>query len=132
MKSQHLKKNCFFASQQSSSKKKCSAKNYTCKILEKNQALNRLKKINFHLVPYQKQKKTFFRYELKIIQEIKTSSAGNRTPVSNVTGWDTHHYTTEDTLPRISSKFMSFEILKLENDTIQLDQRSGILLFTAT
>ena len=27
---------------------------------------------------------------------------------------------------------MSFEILKLQNDTTQLDQRSGILLYTAT
>ena len=66
-----------------------------------------------HVVLVQKQNKNFFRYELKIIQEIKTSSAGNRTPVSNVTGWDTHHYTTEDTLPRISSKFTPFETLKL-------------------
>ena len=59
-------------------------------------------------------KKKFHRYEPKIIiQEIKTFSAGNRTPISNVSGWYTHHYTTEDTLPRISSKFMSFEIPKL-------------------
>ena len=94
--------------------------------------MNRLKKSNFHVVPFQKQKKTFFRYELKNIQEIKTSSAGNQTQVSNVTGWDTHHSTTEDTRHRITSKFMSFEILKLQNDTIQLDQRSGILLYTAT
>ena len=102
--------------------------------MKRKQAVNRLKtKSNFQVVPLQKQKKTFFfRYELKFTQEIKTSSAGNRTPVSNVTGWDTHHYTTEDTLPRISSKFMSFEILKLQNDTIQLDQRSGILLYTPT
>ena len=81
---------------------------------------------------FKNKKKTFFRCELKIIQEIKTSSAGNRTPVSNVTGCDTHHYTTKDTLPRITSKFMSTEILKLQNDTIQFDQRSGILLYTAT
>ena len=95
--------------------------------------MNRLKKKQFSSSSKSKTKKTFFfRYELKFTQEIKTSSAGNRTPVSNVTGWDTHHYTTEDTLPRISSKFMSFEILKLQNDTIQLDQRSGILLYTAT
>ena len=59
LKSQHfLLKNCFFASQHSSSKK-CSAKNYTCKILEKNQALNLLKKSNFHVVPFQKQKNAF-------------------------------------------------------------------------
>ena len=32
-------------------------------------------------------------------QQISTnfSSAGNRTPVSRVTGGDTHHYTTEET-----------------------------------
>ena len=45
--------------------KKCSAKKYTCKILEKNQALNRLKKSNFHLVPYQKQKKNVFSIRTK-------------------------------------------------------------------
>ena len=66
--------------------------------------------MSFH---FKNKKKTFFRYELKIIQEIKTSSAGNRNRVSNVTGWDTHHYTTEDTLPRISAKFVPYEILKL-------------------
>ena len=93
--------------------------------------MNQLKK-KIHVVPVQKQKKTFFRYELKIIQKKKNSSAGNRTPVSNVTGWDTHQYTTEDTINRISSKFISFEILKLKNDTIDLDQRLRTLLYTAT
>ena len=127
-----FEKSSFFSSQHSPSKK-LGAESHVCKLSEtKFKALNRLKKNKLHVVPVQKQKKTFFRYELKIIQGIKTSSAGNRTPVSNVTGWDTHHYTTEDTLPRITSKFMSFEILKLQNDTIQLDQRSGILLYTAT
>ena len=130
MKSQHLKKNCF-SHPNIVPAKKCSAKNYTCKIFEKS-SFEPSQKSNFHVVLYQKQKKTFFRYELKIIQEIKTFSAGNQTPVSNVTGWDTSHYTTKDTLPRISSKFMSFEILKLQNDTIELDQRSGIPLYTTT
>ena len=56
--------------------------------------MNRLKKkSNFQVVPFQKQKKTLFQYELKIIQELKSSSAGNPTPVSNVTGWDTHCFT---------------------------------------
>ena len=35
------------------------------------------------------------------------SSAGNRTPVSRVTGGDTHHYTTEDILERCQ-KFICF------------------------
>ena len=65
----------------------------------------------FHLK--NKKKTFFFRYELKIIQGLKTSASGNRIPASNVTGWDTHHYTTEDTVQRISSKFVSYEILKL-------------------
>ena len=100
--------------------------------MKRKQAINRLKtKSNFQVVPLQKQKKTFFRYELKINQEFKTSSAGNRTPVSNVTGWDTYHYTSEATVPSISAKFESYEILKLKNDTKELDQRSGILLYTA-
>ena len=29
-------------------------------------------------------------------KSVKSSPAGNRTPVSRVTGGDTHHYTTED------------------------------------
>ena len=71
-------------------------------------------KSNFHVVPFQKQKKTFFRYELKIIQEIKTFLAGNRTPVSNVTGWDSHYYTTEATIPRNlpSSCHLKFSIYR--------------------
>ena len=31
-------------------------------------------------------------------EEKKTSPAGNRTPVSRVTGGDTHHYTTEESV----------------------------------
>ena len=65
MKSQHFFfKNCFFASQHSFSEK-CSEKNYTCRILEKNQALNRLKKSNFHVVPIQKQTKNVFSLRTK-------------------------------------------------------------------
>ena len=102
------------------------------KHLKRKQAMNRLKtKSNFQVVSLQKRKKFFFPYELKINQEFKTSSAGNRTPVSNVTGWDTHHYTSEDTVPSISAKFVPYESLKLQNDTNELDQRSGILLYTA-
>ena len=127
-----FEKSSFFSSQHSPSKN-LGAESHGCKLSEtKFKALNRLKKSRYHVVPFQRQKKNVFSIRTKIIQEIKTSSAGNRTPVSNVTGWDTHHYTTEDTLPRISSKFMSFEVVKLQNDTKQLDQRSRILLYTAT
>ena len=122
-----MRKSCFFQKMigfhvavysripgRSSTKNKLGAESHGCKLSEsKFKALNRLKKSKLQVVLVQKQKKMFFRYELKFIQEIKTSSAGNRTPVSNVTGWDTHHYTTEGTLPRISSKFMSIEIPKL-------------------
>ena len=88
-------------------------------------------KSKLHVVPFKKQKKTFFfRYELKIIQGLKTSASGNRTPVSNVTGCDTHHYTTEDTVPSISAKFVKYEILKLQSDKIELDQLSRIRLPT--
>ena len=133
MKSDHFLKKAAFSHPNIVPAKKPGEESHDCKLPEtKFKALNGLKKGKLHVVPVQKQKKTFFRYELKIIQEIKTSSAGNRTPVSNVTVWDTHHYTTEDTLPRISSKFMSFEVVKLQNDTKQLDQRSGMLLYTAT
>ena len=53
--------------------------------------MNRLKtKSKFHEVPIQKQKKVF-PIRTKNCSELKTSSAGNRTPVSNVTGWDTDH-----------------------------------------
>ena len=38
-------------------------------------------------------------------EKIKTSPAGNRTPVSRVTGGDTHHYTTEESDDIIFSKF---------------------------
>ena len=114
MKSDHFLKKAAFSHPNIVPAKKLGAESHDCKLPEtKLKALNGLKKGKLHVVAVQKQKKTFFRYELKIIQEIKTSSAGNRTPVSNVTGWDTHHYTTEDTLPRISFKFMSFEIIKL-------------------
>ena len=58
MKSQHLKKTAF-SHPNIVPAKKCSAKNYTCRILEKNQALNRLKKSNFHVVPFQKKKNVF-------------------------------------------------------------------------
>ena len=75
--------------------------------------MNRLKtKSKFHVVPFQKQKKAF-PIRTKNCSELKTSSAGNRTPLSNVTGCDTHHYATESTVERISSKFVSYEILKL-------------------
>ena len=124
MKSDHFLKKAAFSHPNIVPAKKLGEESHDCKLPEtKFKALNGLKKGKLHVVPVQKQKKTFFRYELKIIQEIKTSSAGNRTPISNVTVWDTHYYTTEDTLPRISSKFKSFEILKLKNDTIELDQR---------
>ena len=64
MKSQHLKKTAF-SHPNIVPAKKCSAKNYTCRILEKNQALNRLKKSNFHVVPFQKQKKNVFSIRTK-------------------------------------------------------------------
>ena len=40
-------------------------------------------------------RETAFFTELKLQKEA-SSPAGNRTPVSRVTGGDTHHYTTED------------------------------------
>ena len=49
-----------------------------------------------------------------------------------MTGWDTHHYTTENTVPSVSAKLVSYEILKLQNDRIELDHRLGTLLYTAT
>ena len=107
-----FEKSSFFSSQHSPSKK-LGAESHVCKLSEtKFKALNQLKK-KIHVVPVQKQKKNVFSIRTKNYSEKKTSSAGNQTPVSNVTGWDTHQYTTEDTINRISSKFMSFEILKL-------------------
>ena len=109
-----FEKSSFFSSQHSPSKK-LGAESHVCKLSEtKFKALNQLKK-KLHLVPYQKQKKTFFQYEQKIIQEIKNSWAGNRYPASNVTGCDTHHYTTEDTVQRISSNFASSCHMKFSN-----------------
>ena len=87
--------------------------------------MNRLKKIKkFSCSSISKTKKKFFRYEVKIIQEIKTSSAGNRTPVSNVTGWDTHHYTTEDHflayLPNSCHlKFSSYRMTQYNSISVQ-------------
>ena len=44
----------------------------------------------------------------------KASPTGNWTPVSRVTGGDTHHYTTEDE--------MSLQLIKLENfDQLHFD-----------
>ena len=40
----------------------------------------------------------------------KSSPAGNRTPVSRVTGGDTYHYTTEDTLTVELSKHISLPV----------------------
>ena len=42
------------------SAKKCSAKNYTCRILEKKSSFEPAQKKNFHVVPFQKQKKKVF------------------------------------------------------------------------
>ena len=114
MKSEHFLKKAAFSHPNIVPAKKLGAECHGCKLSEtKFKALNQLKKSKLHIVSVKKQKKNFFRYKLKNIQKIKISSAGNRTPVSNVTGWYTHHYTTEDTLPRITSKFASFEKLKL-------------------
>ena len=38
----------------------------------------------------------FFNKKKKKRKNVPFSPAGNRTPVSRVTGGDTHHYTTED------------------------------------
>ena len=79
----------------------------------KFKTLNRLKKKQTSCSSSSKtKKKRFFDTNLKLFRK-KTSSTGNRTPVSNVTDWDTNHYTTEDTIHRIASNFTSFEILKL-------------------
>ena len=43
-----------------------------------------------------KKKKKSFPYIYLKPQTKRISSAGNRTPVSRVTGGDTHHYTTEE------------------------------------
>ena len=48
------------------------------------------------------------KYKLKIHQLKKFSPAGNRTPVSRVTGGDTYHYTTEDTFPVINCIYYTF------------------------
>ena len=108
MKSDRFLKKAAFSHPNIVPAKKLGAESHGCKLSEtKFKALNRLKKKQTSCSSSSKTKKNrFFRYELKFIQKIKTSSAGNRTPVSNVTGWDSHHYTTEDTLTRISSKFM--------------------------
>ena len=39
---------------------------------------------------------TSARVKIKRKKKFSSSPAGNRTPVSRVTGGDTHHYTTED------------------------------------
>ena len=66
MKSQHFFLKTAFSHPNIVSAKKCSEKNYTCRILEKkNQAFNRLKKSNFHVVPFQKQKKNVFSLRTK-------------------------------------------------------------------
>ena len=117
MNSDHFLKKAAFSHPNIVPAKKIGAESHGCKLSEtKFKALNRLKTKNkLHVVPFKKQKKKrfFFRSELKIIQGLKTSASGNRTPVSNVTGCDTHHYTTEDTVPSISAKIVPYEILKL-------------------
>ena len=44
-----------------------------------------------HVTPGSKRRKIWFN-----TKRVCVSPAGNRTPVSRVTGGDTHHYTTED------------------------------------
>ena len=116
MKSDHFLKKAAFSHPNIVPAKKIGAESHGCKLSEtKFKALNRLKTKNkLHVVPFKKQKKNvFFRYELKFIQGLKTSASGNRTPVSNVAGCDTHHYTTEDTVPSLCAKIVPYEILKL-------------------
>ena len=48
-----------------------------------------------------------------MINKKKSSPAGNRTPVSRVTGGDTHHYTTEDFRTRLSYIFLFYFIIVL-------------------
>ena len=51
-----------------------------------------------YCLPIKKQNKTKQNKQKNKKREknISSSPAGNRTPVSRVTGGDTHHYTTED------------------------------------
>ena len=48
-----------------------------------------------------------------MINKKKSSPAGNRTPVSRVTGGDTHHYTTEDFRTCLSYIFLYYFIIVL-------------------
>ena len=45
---------------------------------------------------FKKKTKTKTKNKKQKTKTVRVSPAGNRTPVSRVTGGDTHHYTTED------------------------------------
>ena len=79
MKSQHLKKTAF-SHPNIVPAKKCSAKNYTCRILEKNQALNRLKKKQFSCSSISKTKKNLFSIRTKNYSGNKNLFGGESNP----------------------------------------------------
>ena len=61
---------------------------------KENESISELKKTNFKT--FSLQRKVDFGKIWLNTKRVHVSSAGNRTPVSRVTGGDTHHYTTED------------------------------------
>ena len=60
----------------------------------KDELISELKKTNFKTFSLQ-EKVDIWKTWLST-KKVRVSPAGNRTPVSRVTGGDTHHYTTED------------------------------------
>ena len=60
----------------------------------KNELISELKKTNFKT--FSLQGKVDIWKTCISTKTVRVSPAGNRTPVSRVTGGDTHHYTTED------------------------------------
>ena len=61
---------------------------------KENDSISELKKTNFKT--FSLQRKVDVGKIWLNTKRVHVSSAGNRTPVSRVTGGDTHHYTTED------------------------------------
>ena len=62
--------------------------------IKKDELISELKKTNFKTFSLQG-KVDIWKIWLST-KTVRVSPAGNRTPVSRVTGGDTHHYTTED------------------------------------
>ena len=131
MKSDHFLTKAAFSHPNIAPAKKTEQKIIVVNYLKKKfKALNRLKtKSKFHVVPFQKQKQNVFPIQTKTYSGVKNPFGGESSPGLQR---DKLGYSPLCTVPSISAKLVSYEILKLQNDTVELDQRSGTLLYTAT